>query len=298
MLRRILSSPATIALLAFLLIAAAPEEADPNLPADYEASLSAMRDAFTHDALVLDDGTRLAYHIREATGPTLVLIPGSWGDYLTFNRLVPYLDKNLRIVVVELRGHGDSGPAIIGGTMESFADDVMRVIEHLKLTHYYVGGHSIGGMLTVEIAGRAPAGLVGALPMEGWTHYTVQRNAFGNITDYELTPAQTAEREAHRARGMARLTEEERTDFATIWRKWNGYKSLETTPVPVLEFWGDRGQKERPSREVMQIPDRENIQIFWIPNASHAHLVEQPEIEAEAINEFIAKVEARPQSSR
>jgi len=267
------------------------EERDPNLPADFEASLAAMAKDFSHDALVLDDGTKLAYHIREANGPSLVLIPGSWGDYLTFNRLVPHLDNSLRIIIIELRGHGDSGPAITGGTMESFADDVLRVIEHLELKRYYLGGHSIGGMLTVEIAGRAPEGLAGALPMEGWTHHTVQANAFGNIKDYELTPAQAAERAANRARGLAQLTEEEIKDFASIWRNWNGYKALETTPVPVLEFWGDRGQAARPDHAVMQIPKRDNVEIFWIPDASHAHLVEQPEVVAKAVNAFIAKVE-------
>lgn len=47
--------------------------ADPayNLPADYAQRLDATATAFQHDALVLDDGTRLAYHIRHGSGPAL-----------------------------------------------------------------------------------------------------------------------------------------------------------------------------------------------------------------------------------
>ena len=278
-------------LVAVSVCAAAPPPRDPNLPADYEASLDAMAAEFAYGALKLEDGTTLAYHIREADGPNLVLIPGSWGDYLTFNRLVPHLDPHLRLIIIELRGHGDSGPAIIGGTMESFADDVMAVIAHLGLKRYYVGGHSIGGMLAKEIAGRAPEGLAGAIPMEGWTHHTVQENAFGQIQDYVVAPAHAAERAANRARGVARLTDAEREDFATIWRKWDGNRALETTPVPVLELWGDRGQAEPPARAIMQIPERDNIQIFWIPQASHGHLVENPKAGAGAVNAFIADIE-------
>lgn len=278
-----------------LALAGAAAERNPDLPDDFEASHAAMAEAFTHGALELDDGTRLAYHIREAGGPNLVLIPGSWGDYLTFNRLVPHLDPNLRVIVIELRGHGGSGPALIGGTMESFADDVLRVIAHLDLDRYYVGGHSIGGMLAVEIAGRAPEGLAGAIPMEGWTHHSVQENAFGHIQDYEMDPAHAAERAANRARGLARLTDAEREDFATIWRKWDGNEALKTTPVPVLELWGDRGQATRPGRDVLQIPERGNIEVIWIPNASHGHLVEKPAAGAAAINAFVARLEeSRP----
>ena len=284
-----------IAALAALLTATAMPgaERDPHLPADFESSHRAMAQTFGHHALTLDDGTRLAYHVREGDGPNLVLIPGSWGDYLTFNRLVPHLDDDLRIIIIELRGHGDSGPAIIGGTMESFADDVLLVIDRLALDRYYLGGHSIGGMLTVEIAGRAPQGLAGALPMEGWTHHTVQKNAFGHITGYELTLGQQAERAANRARGLALLTADERADFAKIWTKWNGYQALESTLVPMLEIWGDRGQSGKPGREVMQIPARDNIEMFWVPNASHAHLVEQPEAVAQAVNRFIRRQEAK-----
>lgn len=259
--------------------------------ADLAAVNGAMAASFSHDSLTLEDGVTLAWHIREGSGPVLVLIPGSWGDYLVFNRLVPHLDPELRVIVVELRGHGDSKPARMNGTMEAFADDVLRVIEHLKLERYYVGGHSIGGMLAVELAGRAPRGLVGSIPIEGWTHHTVQKNAFGHLPEYPLSPAHDAERQANRDRGYARLTEAERKDFGMVWRKWDGTSALKGTPVPMVQIWGDRDMNPVPDRATMQIPARDSIEIVWIPKASHALLVEQPAAVAGAINAFIARVE-------
>lgn len=258
--------------------------------ADLIATHASMTETFTHDAFMLDDGAKLAWHIREGSGPNLVLIPGSWGDYFVFNRLLPYLDPNLRLIIVELRGHGDSMPAMVNGTMERFADDVMKVIEHLNLERYFVSGHSIGGMLAVEIAGRNPKGLLGAMPIEGWTHHTVQENAFGHLPDFPLSPEHDAERQANRDRGVSRLTEAERQDFGSVWKKWDGNEALKRTTVPALEIWGDRNMSPVPERATMQIPERDNIEMAWIPNASHALLVEQPEAVAKAINGFIARL--------
>ena len=260
--------------------------------ADLAAVNAAMAEAFTHDHLTLDDGTRLAWHTREGSGPTLVLIPGSWGDYLVYNRLVAHLEPNLRLIIAELRGHGDSTPATLNGSMELFADDVLKVVEHLKLERYYISGHSIGGMLAVEIAGREPKGLAGSIPIEGWTHHTVQKNAFGHLPEFPLTPEHEAERTANRERGLARLTEVERQNFGSVWRNWDGNGALKKTKVPMLQIWGDRNMTPVPDRATMQIPERDSIEISWIGNASHALLVEQPEAVAKAINAFIQNVEA------
>lgn len=257
----------------------------------------AVIDSLSHDALKLEDGTRLAYYIRDANGPTLVLIPGSWGDYRVYNHLAEYLDTNLRLVIIELRGHGDSAPATMNGSMELFADDVLKVIEHLQLEHYYVSGHSIGGMLAVEIVGRAPKGLVGSIPIEGWTHHSVQKNAFGHLPDFPLSPEHAAERQANRERGLARLSEAERQNFGMVWKKWDGNEALKNTELPVLEIWGNRNMEPVPDRATMQIPERDNIEMAWIPNASHALLVEQPEAVALAINRFIAAHESAATSS-
>ena len=283
-----------IILFFFLALAAIPEVLHAQTPAekalaDLAAANQAMAESFTHDALTLDDGANLAWHIREGSGANLVLIPGSWGDYFVFNRLLPHLDPNLRLIIVELRGHGDSMPAMVNGTMERFADDVMNVIGHLKLERYFVSGHSIGGMLAVEIAGRNPEGLLGAMPIEGWAHHTVQSNAFGRLPDFPLSPEHAAERQANRDRGVARLTEAERQDFGGVWKKWDGNEALKKTNVPVLEIWGDRNMSPVPGRATMQIPERDNIEMVWIANASHALLVEQPEAVAKAMNGFIAR---------
>ena len=245
-----------------------------------------------HGVVTLEDGTRLAWHARPGLEPALVLIPGSWGDYRVFDELLDGLSADVRVIVVELRGHGDSWPPTLEPSMELFADDVLRVVEALDFERYYVGGHSIGGMVAIEIAGRRPEGLAGVISMEGWTHCSVLKQAFGNAINPTMTPEQERQREANRARVQDRLTQEQIDAFGAVWKRWNGYEILQSTPLPVLEIWGDR-DAPRPSRELLQIPDRPNIELAWIAGASHSYLIEKPEAVAEVINAFVASVEAK-----
>jgi pimeloyl-ACP methyl ester carboxylesterase len=56
--------------------------------------------------------------------------------------------------------------------------------------------------------------------------------------------------------------------------------------LPVLELYGDRG-RERPHREQLYLPNRKNIILHWIEDASHNLPVEEPEKVAKVITEFI-----------
>ena len=93
---------------------------------------------------------------------------------------------------------------------------------------------------------------------------------------------------------MSRWTPEQRAEFGAIWRQWNGFEILRTTPVPVLELWGDRGMPHRPSLTQMKIPDRPNIELRWIAGVSHYLPMERPREVAEAVNHFIARTSRSP----
>lgn len=247
---------------------------------------ASAQERFEHGRVHIDGETEIAYHVRPGKGQTLVLIPGSWGDYRAFDALLPHLPTSLHIVIVEMRGHGESGPPVMNGSIEMFADDVLRVIDHLRLDRYVVGGHSIGGMIAIEIAGRKPAGLAGIISMEGWTHHEVVRDAFDGEVNPTLTQEELERRAAAHARVKQKLTQEQIDAFGSVWRRWDGESILETTDLPVLEVWGDRA-KPRPKRDKLRIPDRPNIQLVWIEGASHSFLIQNPAGAGDVIASFL-----------
>ncbi|WP_197442992.1 alpha/beta fold hydrolase [Lignipirellula cremea] len=244
--------------------------------------------------MTLKDGARIAYAVRPGTGPTLVLIPGSFESLESWQAVVESLDHDLQVVVVELRGHGESWPPPNAqtGTIEQLADDVLEVLQAADLKSCYLGGHSIGGMVAIECAGRQPQRLKGVIAIEGWTHNAVLRDAFQGNTEGTLSAAQKSRKLELREPTTKRWTAEQRSSFAQIWTKWNGKPILEQTSLPVLELWGDRGG-ERPDRDKMQIPDRPNIRLTWVTGASHFLPLEKPKETAHAVQAFIRKVEGK-----
>lgn len=248
--------------------------------------------AFRGSALMLEDGATLAYYVRKGSGPTVVLIPSTFGRREAFVDpiFVGRLHPDFQLVVVELRGFGRSWPPPTAKTasIEQYATDVLQVVQHLHLDSWYVGGHSMGGMISIEIAGRHPNGLRGVIPMEGWPHSTAA-DAFRD----RPTPGRNEHTIKERAAMLAnRWTADEITILFGMWTKYeSGVQILKETDYPFLTIWGD-SMPTRPERSKLQLPDKTNIEMFWVNGSSHNVLaLEFAGTVADAINEFIVRVE-------
>jgi len=244
--------------------------------------------SFERRVFRLPDGKHMNCRTRPGDGPVLVLIPGTWGTFDRFTGLIAALPDDLPIAVIELCWQGGQKPPTTALSIEQLADDVLWVVEALGLEQFYIGGHSIGGMIAVEMAGREVPGLVGIIAMEGWTHHSVVQTAFDGVVNGPLTPAEQAACDAARERERAHLSQAEREAIGAIWTRWNGYEGLMRSQAPVLHIWGERG-KPRPDRAALQIPDRPNIEIAWITGASHRMLTQAPDAVAACIRDFLAR---------
>ena len=237
------------------------------------------------------DGGCLAGYHWPGPGPSLLLIPGSWSDYRQFDAVRAHLNKDLNLAILELPGHGRSWPPTIDGTIEGFARETLRLTDEMGWNCWFAGGHSIGGMIAIELAGQRPRELAGAISLEGWTHHEVLRQAFSGRVDTTLSEELERQRLAARGQTLRRLNPGQIAAFRSIWQRWDGLPILESTSVPVLEVWGDRN-RPRPSRRQMRIPQRANIRLRWVAGASHSLPLERPQEVAEAINRFVFSVGA------
>jgi pimeloyl-ACP methyl ester carboxylesterase len=232
------------------------------------------------------DGNRITAAVRAGRGPALVLIPGTWGNAHTRGPLLERLDTALTIVCVALAGQDDNWPPPQHPSIPMFSDHILALADHLGLNHFFVAGNSLGGMVALEMLRFGPSRIEGAISIEGWTHWAVLQNAFANDTTSTLTESQRRRLEEVRHQLLDRWDPALRARYNAIWQEWDGWEILRTTPLPVLEIWGDRS-RPHPSREVMRIPDRPNIELAWIPNTSHNLLVEAPDRLAELMNPFV-----------
>lgn len=86
--------------------------------------------------------------------PVVVMLAGWCQDHRAFNRLVPLLRDDHRVVRIDWRGHGvDRSPVADFGVAEQ-ADDVIVVLDALSIERFSMISHSHGGWPLLEIADR------------------------------------------------------------------------------------------------------------------------------------------------
>jgi pimeloyl-ACP methyl ester carboxylesterase len=107
-------------------------------------------------ARLVRDGVALAYEEAGRGDPPLLLVHG-----VACHRGVwaPQLDRfsqDRRVVAVDLRGHGESDAPTQPYTMQAFADDLAWMCRRLGLRRPVVVGHSLGGLVGLELAGVCP----------------------------------------------------------------------------------------------------------------------------------------------
>lgn len=129
-----------------------------NRPPAAAARPAPARLAAAPDRFLTAGGARLRY--REAgEGEAVVLLHGMNGslDVWATTGVGDSLARDYRVIALDQRGHGRSSrftdPARYGAAM---ADDVVRLLDHLRVPRAHLVGHSMGGVVAAYVAARHP----------------------------------------------------------------------------------------------------------------------------------------------
>jgi 3-oxoadipate enol-lactonase len=106
--------------------------------------------------------------------PTVLFLHGATLDRHAWDRQVDALDEHYRVVVPDLRGHGES-PMVGRFEFEAAVDDVLALLDELDAEPVALVGLSLGGNIAQEIVYRAPE-RVDALVVADATCNTAPRN--------------------------------------------------------------------------------------------------------------------------
>lgn len=136
-----------------------------------------MTDMPAPDYLTRPDGLRLAYRLRPGSGPTLVFLPGYMSDMQGGKALA--LDawaaaQGRAMLRLDYAGCGESEGAFADGTLESWRDDALLMIDAVTQGPLVIVGSSMGGWLALLVALARPervAGLVGIAAAPDFTKW-------------------------------------------------------------------------------------------------------------------------------
>ena len=81
----------------------------------------------------------------------VVLLHGYLESMLVWDEFVPLLSDHVRVVTLDLPGHGISTIAGEVHTMEFLAETVAKTMESLGIDRYTVVGHSMGGYVALAM---------------------------------------------------------------------------------------------------------------------------------------------------
>ena len=131
--------------------AGAADATPPKAPPPLKVNLDAF-DA-QKKLMPLADGETLAYiDTGKPTGQPVVLIHGYTDNARDWVPLIPYLSKNFRLILVDIRGHGQSSKPECCYSRLDFAYDIKLLMDGLGIQKADIVGHSLGSIIAQTFA--------------------------------------------------------------------------------------------------------------------------------------------------
>jgi pimeloyl-ACP methyl ester carboxylesterase len=225
-------------------------------------------------------------------GSPVVLLHGGLANSNYWGLLVPELARNHRVIVVDSRGHGRSTRDTRPYGYDLMADDVVALLDYLKIEKAAVVGWSDGGILGIDLALRHPARVSSVFA------FAANTDTSGVVDGVEKNPTFAAyiERAGHEYEKLSATPKEYDAFVDQISKMWATQpnwtaEQLKAIKTPVVVVDGDHDEAiKRPHTEQIaaQIP---GAGLLILPNTSHFSFLQDPAQFAWNVEHFLDQTE-------
>lgn len=239
----------------------------------------------------------------------VVLLHGYLESMLVWEDFVPHLYKEVRVVTLDLPGHGISEVNGQVHTMEFLADTVAGALHALGIARATVVGHSMGGYVALALCERHAGMLDGLVLLSSTPNADTEEKAAMRRREIALVCAGKKDALAHvapeagfapqnRVRMQAYIEDLTEQVFVTeddgIVALLNGMiarkdrnEMLRTSRVPQLFIFGCRDPYIPAEVAEKIVAAHPQAQVVWLPESGHMGFLEEPEATAAAILDFV-----------
>lgn len=241
----------------------------------------------------------------------VVLLHGYLESLLVWDDFVPLLYKELRVVTLDLPGHGISVVTGECHTMEFLADTVAEGLKALGIERCTLVGHSMGGYVALAFCERHPEMLDGVVLLSSTPNPDTEEKAENRRREIALVRAGkkdmlarvapaagfAEENRARMADAIEDLTEQVFvTEDEGIVALLNGMiarkdqnEMLRQTKVPVLFILGRKDNYIPLEVAEKMVADHPKAEVVWLEHSGHMGFLEEPEATAKALLDFVAR---------
>ena len=215
---------------------------------------------------------------------TIMFVHGYAGCAETWEFQINEFARHYRVVVPDLRGHGQSDAPFTNYTMPEMVADLQAVVETLNLPEKFILiGHSFGGSICVEYAVAHPERLEKLVLLATAGEYPLPKatSLAYRIPTWFLRPLWK-----YRPRWNAEIHVMKRMALNNM-RRWKGWEKMHAITTPTLVVTGER-DRYFPRYVFDEVVDAiPNAEVYDVGSAKHKVQLERHNAVNRAIKRFI-----------
>lgn len=261
------------------------------------------------EKFIMAGSTALHVCDSQAGEKCVVLLHGYLESMLVWEDFIPYLYKEVRVITLDLPGHGIS---VVTGeihTMDFLADTIADALKALGIEKCTLVGHSMGGYVALAFCERHPEMLDGLVLFSSTPNPDTPEKAENRRREIALVKAGKKDMLARvaPAAGFAEQNHTRMRDYIEdlteqvfitedegIVALLNGMiarrdqnEMLRRSPVPQLFILGKKDNYIPPEAAEKIIAEHPQAKVVWLENSGHMGFLEEPEAAARVILGFV-----------
>lgn len=253
---------------------------------------------------------RLYYELQGAAQqPVVLFLHGLGSSTRDWEFQTSYFQAKYRVLLIDMRGHGQSDKPQAAYSMPQFAKDIVALLDQLKIDKVHVVGLSMGGMIAFQmavdyperfhsmtIANSGPAVIFRTLNEKSklWLRFIIVRFMGMRKMGEMLAPRLfvDANQDNLRQTFINRWAENDPKAYMNSMRAiagWTVEAQIHKINIPTLVIASDQDYTPIAMKEAY-IAKMSNVQLQVIQNAHHAVPTERPDAFNEVVANFLQSI--------
>lgn len=249
----------------------------------------------------------------EGEGNPLLLLHSYWGSHVLFDRMAKVLSAKMKVIRIDLPGHGNSGTPPLEYTFDKFATVLNELITRLNIHEKIsIVGHSMGGYVAMAFAAKYPermASLVlmhsptkaadiksiklrnreGQLLQKGKKELLLQLTIPSNFAPENIDSMKTAINLLNETSNRVTLDGALGSIYAINYRH-NSLGALQIAQYPILIVIGKYDNVYSAIEQLNEANRIPNAEVLMLNHSGHLGFMEEEDLVNEKIREFLGRI--------